>query len=152
MFNDITWKEGEQKTQEYMTNMGYKILYTNYLCLGVELDIVSTLSVSQQKKNLKKDLNEALSKEDNVLNRKTLKKSYKGMMKNLRDLLVITEVKARSSNSFGIGADSINGYKTHNIKRGAEFLLRNDKFQNMQVRFDVSSVDEGVVTYIENAF
>ena len=152
MFNDLTWREGEKKTLEYMKNNGYKIIYTNYFCNGVELDIVATLSVSEQKKKLKIDLSNSLKNEKNKNFHKVLKKSYSGMVKNLKELLIITEVKARSSEKFGKGADAITEYKVHNIKKCTEFLLRDEKFKNMQVRFDVSSVDAGIVNYIENAF
>lgn len=152
MFNDLTWKQGEEKTVEYMKSNGYKIVYTNYFCNGVELDIVATLSILEQKKKLKKELKDSIKKEENRKFHKILKKSYSGMVKNLQNLLIITEVKARSSQKFGKGADAITEYKVHNIKKCTEFLLREEKFKNMQVRFDVSSVDEGVVHYIENAF
>lgn len=152
MFNDITWKDGEEKTVEYMKNNGYKILYTNFSCVGVELDIVAILSVEEQKKKLKLELNESIKNETNRKNYKILKKSYKGMVDSLTDLLVITEVKARASHKYGLGADAINSFKMNNIKKGAEYLLRDKKFKNMQVRFDVSSVDAGKINYIENAF
>ena len=44
MFNERTWKEGEKITQEYMKKNGYKIVYTNFSCVGVELDIVAILA------------------------------------------------------------------------------------------------------------
>ena len=152
MFNDLTWRDGEKKTVEYMKQNGYKIVYTNFACAGVELDIVATLSVVEQKKRLKVELKEALEKEKNRKMHKIIKKSYKGMAQNLTDLLVITEVKARSSSKFGIGADAINEFKMNHLKKGAEYLLRDTRFNNMQVRFDVSSVDAGKVNYIEDAF
>ena len=111
MFNDLTWREGENKTVEYMKRNGYKIVYTNFACAGVELDIVATLSIVEQKKRLKKELKDALKNEQNRKMRKIIKKSHKGMAKNLTELLVITEVKARSSSKFGVGADAINEQK-----------------------------------------
>ena len=53
MFNDVTWKEGERLTQEYMKKEGYKIVYTNYSCIGVELDIVAVWSKKNQIKEIK---------------------------------------------------------------------------------------------------
>ena len=55
MFNDDTWKYGEQLAQEYMKKAGYKIIYTNFAERGFELDIVAILPKKIQLKNLKID-------------------------------------------------------------------------------------------------
>ena len=56
MFNSDTWKEGERLTREHMKKHGYKILYTNYSCVGVELDIVALYPKKFQIHNLKQEL------------------------------------------------------------------------------------------------
>lgn len=152
MYNERIWKEGERRTKHYLEEHGYKIVYTNYCCVGIELDIVSTLSVFEQKKRIKKELEEKLFLEENPENKKTLKKTYKEKMKGLKNLLVITEVKSRSSDRYGKGNESVTKYKREHVKRGAEFLLSKPEFKKMQVRFDVSSVDEDMITYTEDAF
>ncbi len=152
MYNEITWKEGELLAQKYMKKNGYKILFTNYTCVGVELDIVSTLSVSVQKKNLKKELKNAINMSKDKKYIEILKKSYLGLMENLQEILVVTEVKSRSNENYGLGIEAISESKIQHIKRGAEFLLQKKEFKNMQVRFDVASVDSGKVNYFENAF
>ena len=53
MFNELTWRESELKVQDYMKNKGFKIVETNFSCVGVELDIVALLSKSVQKKQMK---------------------------------------------------------------------------------------------------
>ena len=70
----------------------------------------------------------------------------------MKPLLVITEVKARSSDKFGKGYESVGKMKQTHIKRGAKVLMKNSKFTDFSVRFDVASVDGGVISYIENAF
>ena len=150
MFNDITWKESEQKVQEYMKNKGYKILLTNFSCVGVELDIVAILSKSAQKNILKEQTKQRILEDKK--NKSIYKNSLKNALKQLDDLLVITEVKGRETDKFGLGLDSISDKKKSNIIRGARFLQMDKKYEKYQIRFDVASVDSGKVTYIENAF
>lgn len=155
MFNENTWKYGEDKTKSYLEKKGYKILYTNFSCVGVELDIVSLLTVSVQRKYLKKELHEKLKSDEikkDKLRQKILTETFDNISRGLSDLLVITEVKARQTDKFGFGFEAINDYKMNNIRRGAKYLLRQERFLGMQVRFDVASVDGDELTYIENAF
>ena len=150
MFNDLTWKDSERKVQEYMRNKGFKIVETNFSCVGVELDIVSILSKSQQKKRMRSDTKRRMI-EDRP-HRKVYKNSYKNALKELTDLLVITEVKGRVNDRFGKGVEAVTEQKRHNIIRGARYLQKDERFNNCQIRFDVASVDNGEITYIENAF
>jgi Holliday junction resolvase-like predicted endonuclease len=85
-------------------------------------------------------------------NKSIYKNSLKNALKQLGDLLVITEVKGRETDKFGLGLDSISDKKKSNIIRGARFLQMDKKYEKYQIRFDVASVDSGKVTYIENAF
>ena len=152
MFNKAVWKEGEKKTVEYMKERGYNVLYTNFSCVGVELDIVATLPANEQQEELSDELKNAnLSKEDKK-KLKLLKKSRKELSKNANTLLIITEVKARSNEHFGKGKESLSSLKKIHLQRGAEFLLRQKEFAGMQVRFDISSVDGDKIEYIENGF
>ena len=150
MFNDITWKESEQKVQEYMKKRGYKILLTNFSCVGVELDIVAILSKSAQKNILKEQTKQRILEDKK--NKSIYKNSLKNALKQFDDLLVITEVKGRETDKFGLGLDSISDKKKSNIIRGARFLQMDKKYEKYQIRFDVASVDSGKVTYIESAF
>ena len=150
MFNDLTWKESERKVQEYMKKKGYKILMTNFSCVGVELDIVAILSKSAQKNILKLQTKQRILSDKK--NKSIYKNSLKNALKQLDDLLVITEVKGRESDKFGLGSDAISDKKKSNIIRGARFLQTDKNYEKYQIRFDVASVDAGNVTYIENAF
>ena len=150
MFNDLTWRESERKVQEYMKNCGYKVLMTNFSCVGVELDIIATLSKSVQKKQMKKETQKRMLEDKS--NRKIYKNSFKNALKELKDLLVITEVKGRENDKFGKGLEQISEQKKHNIIRGARYLQKDKRFEKYQIRFDVASVDNGEITYIENAF
>jgi Holliday junction resolvase-like predicted endonuclease len=155
MFNENTWKYGEEKVQNYMKENGYKILYTNFSCVGVELDIVSIFSKKLQIKKLKVELknNIKILKQSNEKDKiMLLKNTYKNSINNLTDLLVITEVKTRATDKYGLGIESIGEYKIRNIRKGAKYLLLKNEFKNMQVRFDVASLDGENLTYIENAF
>ena len=81
MFNSDTWKEGERLTREHMEKNGYKILYTNYACVGVELDIVALYPKKFQIHNLKKEFKTKCkvlkSKEEKVVLKKVFKEKIK---------------------------------------------------------------------------
>jgi len=155
MFNENTWKYGEEIVQNYMKKNGYKILYTNFSCVNVELDVVSILTIKKQIKKLKQDLEEKIKHYKNINDTNAIKiieDNFKRVKNNLTDLLVITEIKSRRTENYGLGSEAISNYKINNIKRGANFLLLKKEFKGMQVRFDVASVDGDKITYIENAF
>ena len=152
MNNIKVWREGENQVAQYLKEKGYKIVYTNFSCKIAELDIVAILSKKTQKAQIKSEIRAKISQIADKTQIRLLKLSLKGRLKNLRDLLIIVEVKARSSNAYGLGLDAISKQKINHMKRGAEVLTKMKKFKDMQVRFDVASVDSGVITYIENAF
>lgn len=153
MFNENTWKNGELIAQKYMKMHGYKILYTNFSCVGVELDIVAILPKKVQCKQLKIELKNKIKENKNRKNTiKILKNRYKIDKKQLNDILIVAEVKARSNDNYGEGVFAINGAKINHIRRGGEFLLQNSRFADMQIRFDVVSIDGEKINYIENAF
>ena len=151
MFNLKTWKDGEHITQRYMKREGYKIIYTNFAVAGTELDIVAIYPKNLQVKKLKKELKEKLKTEENKKKQEALKKSYENIIKTTNDLLVITEVKARSTDDFGNGFDAMDLKKRAHLIRGAKAIKQDKRFESMQVRFDVASVDKGKLKYIENA-
>lgn len=152
MFNELTWKDGEKRAREYMTKCGYKIVYTNFACVGVELDIVAILPKKVQIKMIKKEYAKKLGEAETKLQKINLKNTLKNLIKSATDTLIITEVKARKNGNFGMGVEAINFHKQKNIARGAEFLLETGEFRGMPVRFDAVSVDDENLTYIENAF
>ena len=73
------------------------------------------------------------------------------IIKTTNDLLVITEVKARSTDEFGKGFDAMDLKKRAHLIRGAKAIKQDKRFEGMQVRFDVASIDGGKLEYIENA-
>lgn len=152
MYNDETWKMGEELAQQYMKKHGYKIIYTNFAERGFELDIVAILSKKMQFKNLKNETKKKLKDEKSPKVKKLLINNLKNMKPGLKDLLVITEVKSRADDRFGKGCECIDLKKRSHLIRGAKFLTQIEKFKGMQVRFDVASVDYGKITYIENSF
>ncbi len=152
MFNEETWKMGEDLAQEYMKKHGYKIVYTNFAVKGFELDIVATLSAKKQLKKFKAETKEKLKKAKTNKEKMLLKNNYKNLKGKFKDLLIITEVKSRADDRFGRGCECIDLKKRSHLTRGAKFLTEKPEFKGMQVRFDVASVDYGKITYIENSF
>ncbi len=151
MFNLKTWKDGEQIAQRYMKKEGYKIIYTNYTVAGVELDIVAIYPKKLQVSKLKKELLQKLKVEPSKAKQEVLRKSYENIINTTSDLLIITEVKARSTDEFGKGYDAMDLKKRAHLIKGAKAIKLDSRFSNMQVRFDVASVDAGKLEYIENA-
>lgn len=152
MFNEETWKNGEKLAQEYMKKNGYKIVDTNYSCVGVELDIIAIYSRARQIKELKAELKERLKYAEEKESKEVLKTAFEKMKAKIVPLLVFTEVKARSSERWGRGCDCVDDMKQKNIIIGAKFYQKNFKYEGYQVRFDVATVDSGVVEYIKDAF
>ena len=150
MFKETTWKDGEKKVQDYMKRKGYKIVYTNFSCVGVELDIVAVLPKKVQVRSLKKEYKQKMLVDKP--RKQIYRCSLKTLLKSVEDMLVITEVKARETDKYGLGSDSISDFKKQNIIRGARFLQKDKRFDKMQFRFDVASVDAGKITYIDDAF
>lgn len=152
MFNEKTWKDGEKLALDYMKEKGYKIKYTNFRAGGVELDIVAVWSKKQQLKELEKDTKQQLKLASTKKEKDAAIKKHKMLENEIVDVLIVCEVKARATDAFGKGFDAIDNFKKARLEKGAKYLLSTDEFAGFQVRFDVASVDEGKVTYIENAF
>lgn len=69
------------------------------------------------------------------------------------DVLVIGEVRTRSSEQFGGAAASVDGWKQHKIIRAATQLLQQrPELAKMKVRFDVLVVRGQDVEWIKHAF
>lgn len=152
MFNEKVWKDGEKLTADYLKKNKYNIVYLNYNCKIAELDIVSVLTKKVQKSLIKNEIKCKIINFKDKISKKMFLLSMKNKIKNLTDLLVITEVKSRTTNKFGVGLEAISSEKIHKMQLGAEMLLKEPRFKDMQIRFDVASVDGGDLTYIENAF
>jgi Holliday junction resolvase-like predicted endonuclease len=101
---------------------------------------------------LKKEYKEKIKNTKIIENKRALRLNLKNLKSNVSNLLIVCEVKARSKNDFGMGYEAVNATKQRNIARGAEYVLTLKEFKNMQIRFDVASVDGEKVTYLENAF
>ena len=124
MYNEETWKLGEQLAQQYMKKHGYKIVYTNFAERGFELDIVAILSKKQQFKNLKKETKEKIKNAKTSQEKVLLKNNLKNLQRKLKDLLIITEVKSRADDRFGKGCECIDLKKRSHLIRGAKFLTQ----------------------------
>lgn len=150
MFKESTWKDGEKRVQDHMKRKGYKIIYTNFSCVGVELDIVAVMPRKVQIRNLKREFKQKMI--DDRSRKSMYGHSLASSIRLVEDILVITEVKARETDKYGLGMDAVSDYKKHNLTRGARYLQKDKRFEKMQIRFDVASVDGGEITYIENVF
>ncbi len=141
MFNYNTWKKGEQLAQKYLKQNGYKILETNSKLAGAEVDIVCKMSVKKQLKQLKADYKQG----------KLLKSAYKPAKNNLQEVYVFVEVKARSSDKFGLPQEAVTSFKQNQIKKYAKCYLKKHKL-NVPIRFDVIGVLNSEIDHIVDAF
>ena len=152
MIDEKVWKSGEEIAAKYMKKCGYKIITTNYRERGFELDIVAFYSRGKQIKKLRDEFRQKMSTVQTYEEVKTIRDVFYNQKKMLKKLLVITEVKARTSNKFGKGYDAVSETKQEKLVLGAKFLQKQKKFKKCNARFDVASIDSGNITYIENAF
>lgn len=69
------------------------------------------------------------------------------------EYIVLTEVKYRTSNSFGLGIESISKGKAQRLKKGfMMWLAQNPNYSRFQPRIDVVGViGNGALEHIENA-
>ena len=142
MNNIKTWKEGEFLAQKYLRAKKYKILSKNFKIAGSEIDIIAKLPKKYEIKAQK------LKFKQNLLT----KNSYLVAKKQAKDVYVFVEVKARSSEKFGLPQMAVDNKKIMHIKRGAEAYISKHNLENCDVRFDVIAITDGQVEHIENAF
>ena len=70
-----------------------------------------------------------------------------------QDILCFTEVKYRKDDSFGTAAEAVTARKQKRLIRTARvFLMKNPKFYEFPVRFDVLAIDGEEITLIKDAF
>ncbi len=96
------------------------------------------------------------------MNYKILKRNYRNrrgeidIIAYFSSVIVIIEVKARSSNKFGYPIDAVNGIKINKIKECTRYYLYKEKIDFSAIRFDIIEIykirEKYVVNHIKNAF
>ena len=154
MFNSKTWLVGEQKACKYLEDLGYVILDKNCKIACSELDIVCILPQKVQKNTIKKDIKQLklLKKSTDKSEFELKMQSLKNQLKNIQKLLVVVEVKARSSKKYGEPFEAVTPNKIHNIVRGTYGYISKNHLENISVRFDVISIFDDNIEHIINAF
>lgn len=69
-----------------------------------------------------------------------------------KDYLVFVEVKTRTSAVFGQGYEAVNTKKQQKIRQVATLYLKEKRLEDVNVRFDVMSIDEDGIHHFINAF
>lgn len=69
-----------------------------------------------------------------------------------RGTLVFTEVKTRSDESFGTGAEAVTAQKRRRYVKIAQYYLLKERLNDVNVRFDVIEVENGTINHIISAF
>ena len=133
---------GEYLAEQYLKKKGYKILVTNAVFYGCELDIAAIKTVKVQRKQIKQEYKEAEFKSKTAL---------KCRLNGLEDILVFIEVKYSSSRVFGEPYERVTKEKQkHIIKAAQGFMCKNNL--HMPISFDVISIVDKEITHISNAF
>ena len=133
---------GEYQAVEYLKKKGYKILSTNAVFCGCELDIVAIKTVKAQKKQIKQEYKNSEVKSKTAL---------KCRLSALEDILVFVEVKYSSTKVFGEPYERVTKEKQRHIKRASEGYMYKNRLL-MPVSFDVISIVNKEINHIENAF
>jgi putative endonuclease len=68
------------------------------------------------------------------------------------DILIFVEVKFRQSGEFGQGVEAVTDLKKRNIVSVARYYIQKKGLNELNVRFDVASLDGDTLDYFENAF
>ena len=153
MLNKKVWIDGETKAEKFLIKQGYKIIDKNCKIGGSEIDIVAILPKKQQKSKLMQEFKQN-KHEGRYTTKEELKFFKKVLMNNIKelnDMLVFVEVKARFSKKYGYPYEAVDKEKQHNLERGCVAYIKNKKM-NMQARIDVISVIDDEIVHIENAF
>ncbi len=69
-----------------------------------------------------------------------------------KDTLVFVEVRERKSNAYGTPAETVTTRKQARIAKAALMFVKAHFLNNRNLRFDIVSVQNGMVTHLENAF
>ncbi|MBQ9789995.1 MAG: YraN family protein [Clostridia bacterium] len=148
--NDVrTWILGEEQAVSFLKKKGFKIVEKNCKIGGSEIDIVAILPKSVQKRQIIGNFKER--KFDSLSDKRFFHKAIISEIKELQDMWVFVEVKARSSKKFGEPFEAVGRGKQHNLERGVFFYLKKNNHKNLPFRIDVVSVVDDEITHIENA-
>ena len=66
--------------------------------------------------------------------------------------VVFVEVKLRSSDTFGTGAEAVNSVKQKRMIKAAEKYLFENNLTDTPARFDIVEINNGFINWIINAF
>ena len=104
-------------------------------------------------------------KGEEIVQQFLLEKGYRILERNFRfhhrevdiiaskeDILVFVEVKVRSDGNFSRGFEAISNVKKRNIISVARYYTQKNRLYEYNIRFDVASLDSGVLQYFENAY
>lgn len=69
-----------------------------------------------------------------------------------QNTLVFIEVKTRSGDGFGSGAEAVNEQKRRRYVKIAQYYLLTHRLSDVNVRFDVIEVKNGDINHIVSAF
>lgn len=132
---------GEHIAATYLQKSGYRIIERNAVLCDCEVDIIcdAYLDVDGRPKKLG-----AMDK---------LRKLLKRPLKNQGEYtLVFCEVKTRYDDTFGSGAEAVDGYKVGRYVTAAGAYTMSRGLMNECVRFDIIEINDGNVRHIPDAF
>ena len=69
-----------------------------------------------------------------------------------KNYIVFIEVKTRTSGVYGHGYEAVNERKQHKLRQVAQLFLQEKHLEKFDIRFDVISIDEDIISHFKNAF
>ena len=128
---------GEQIAVEYLQRLGYTVLERNAVYSGCEVDVICEGRFDENGEIVKPSFFERL-----------FGKKEKG-----ERVVVFCEVKTRSGNEYGTGAEAVTPYKAGRYTLAAKQYMQSKGEYGRAVRFDIIEVgQDGEVYHIVNAF
>jgi len=74
------------------------------------------------------------------------------IISSVKEYLVFTEVKYRTSSVCGEGAEAVTSSKQKRIIKTAFWYIKEKQLDAVSLRFDVIEIQQGRINHIENAF
>lgn len=133
---------GESLAESYLIKKGYKFVERNYKTIGSEIDLIFIAP----KKVLVQELDEDIS------NEKIKKELRSNIIKTLKNTLVFVEVKYRTTSTFGKPFEAVNLFKQKHMQRGANQFVLDYQIKNPNIRFDIISIENEIVSHIKDVF
>lgn len=143
---------GENAAALFLKKKGLEIVARNFETKIGEIDIIAFQSKKSAEKQAKK-LAKLLKNDQDENERIETEKALNQKEFETKDVyLIFVEVKSRTSDEIAKPEQAVNERKRAKIVQIAEQFVQKNKFENVQMRFDIIEVLGKQINHIEGAF